>query len=171
MRDRYVSRSASSRISISDTVEWALDRAGQALPAWIDPGSVLSFLLCLVFAAIVVRIVDFDATDGGSALGIGLIVSIAAFVALGLLDRTSAGGSLVAHPFSGVLLGLIGSFAIAIGCGSLKPRTHPDEAARLRERLVQEMLVKQYGGPWKTSSPTSPASRSAMRRTLSPPPG
>jgi len=156
---------------VSDTVERAFDRAGITLPPWIDPGSVLAFVLCLVFAAIVVRIVDFDAADGGSALGIGLIVSIAAFIGLGLLDRASAGGTLVAHPFAGVLAGLIGSFVITICCGSLKPRLDPEEAALLRERLVQDLLVKQYDRQWKTSSPTLPASRSAMRRTLSPPPG
>jgi hypothetical protein len=156
---------------VSDILERALSRAGQAVPPWIDPGTVLASVLFLMFAALVLRIVDYEAADGGSALGIGLIVSIAAFIGLGLLDRTSASGSLIAHPFAGVLAGLIGSFAVTIGCSGLKARVEPDEAALLRERLVQDLLVKQYGRQWKTSSLTSPASRSAMRRTLSPPPG
>ena len=156
---------------ITDIVERALYRAGHPVPAWIDPGSVLAVVLFLMFAALMLRVVDFDTSDGGSALGIGLIVTIAAFIGLGLLDRTSAGGRLIEHPFAGVLVGLIGSFAVTIWCGSLKRRMHPDEAAMLRERLVQDLLLKQYEAQWKTSSPTSPASRSAMRRTLSPPPG
>ncbi|MFZ4530296.1 MAG: hypothetical protein ACOYOJ_00630 [Alsobacter sp.] len=156
---------------VSDIVVRALSRTGHAIPTWTDPGSVLATILFLMFAVLVFRIVDFETADGGSALGIGLIVATAAFIGLGLLDRTPAGGSLVAHPFAGVLACLIGSFAVTIGCGSLGPPPEPDEAALLRERLVQDLLVKQYGGQWKTSSPTSPASRSAMHRTLSPPPG
>ncbi len=156
---------------VSDILERALSRNGHAIPIWIDPGSVLAAVLFLMFAALVLRIVDFETADGRSALGIGLIVSTSIFIGLGLLDRTSASGSLVAHPFAGVLASLIGSFAITIGCGGPKARVEPDEAALLRERLVQDLLVKQYGRQWKTSSPTSPALRSAMRRTLSPPPG
>jgi len=156
---------------ITEIVERALYRAGHLVPAWLDPGSVLAVALFLMFAALVLRIVDFDVADGGSALGIGLIVTIAAFIGLGLLDRTPAGGRLVDHPFAGILVGLIGSFVVTVWSGSPKRRLHPDDTALVRERLVQDLLVKQYGVQWKTSSPTSPASRSAMRRILSPPPG
>ena len=156
---------------ITDIVERALYRAGHLVPAWLDPGAVLAVALFLMFAALVLRVVDFDVSDGGSALGIGLIVTIAVFIGLGLLDRTTAGGRLIEHPFAGILAGLIGSFVVTIWCGNLRRRIHADEAALLRERLVQDQLVKQYGMRWKTSSPTSPASRSAMHRTLSPPPG